>query len=99
MGSMSDTTEMGRLQDFTIDQAAGATALVLGSIGALLAVIWRSKCHCRVNLCWLFQCERRPPVETGEEEEGTELCATKSVNKFETILTNLRQFDLFLRQF
>ena len=50
--SMSGTTEMGRLQDFTIDQAAGATALVLGSVGALLAVIWRSKCHCRVNLCW-----------------------------------------------
>jgi hypothetical protein len=61
----------GTLQDFTIDQAAGSAALVIGSIGALLTIIWQSKCHCKCNLCYLFQCERRPPPdgEQGGESE------------------------------
>ena len=25
--------------------------------------MWQSKCHCKVNLCYIFQCERRPPNE------------------------------------
>ena len=33
----------GTLQDFTIDQAAGSAALVIGSIGALLTIIWQSR--------------------------------------------------------
>ena len=56
----------GELQDFTIDQLAGATALVLGSIGGLLMIIWKSRCACRVRLglsdkCYIFDCERKPP--------------------------------------
>ena len=31
----------GRLQDFTIDQMAGAIALSLGALGSLLLVIWQ----------------------------------------------------------
>ena len=54
---------MGTLQDFTIDQMAGSAALVIGSIGALLTIIWQSRCHCKCNLCYLFQCERRPPPD------------------------------------
>ena len=38
------------LEDFTIDQAAGAFALTAGAIGSLLLVIWQSKCHCKINL-------------------------------------------------
>ena len=53
----------GQLQDFSVDQAAGAVVLVLGAIAGLLQVIWMSKCHCKVNLCWIFRCERRPPSE------------------------------------
>ena len=53
----------GQLQDFSVDQAAGAVVLVLGAIAGLLQVIWMSKCHCKVNLCYLFRCERRPPTE------------------------------------
>ena len=53
----------GQLQDYSVDQAAGAVVLVLGAVAGLLQVIWMSKCHCRVNLCWLFRCERRPPTE------------------------------------
>ena len=57
---------MGTLQDFTIDQMAGSAALVIGSIGALLSIIWQSKCHCKCNLRYLFQCERRPPPDDVE---------------------------------
>ena len=78
---MSDTgieTQHGRLQDFTIDQFAGATALVLGSIGGLLMIIWKSRCLCRCRLglsdkCYIFDCERAPPpLETDKKKEGSE---------------------------
>ena len=59
---MSESNE-GRLQDFSVDQAAGAIVLVLGAVASLLLVIWQSKCHCKMNLCYIFQCERRPPNE------------------------------------
>ena len=60
--------EEGQLQDYSVDQAAGAIVLVLGAVASLLLVIWQSKCHCKMNLCYLFQCERRPPSE--EEMKG-----------------------------
>jgi len=51
------------IDKMSVDQLAGAVVLILGAIGSLLLVIWQSKCHCKVNLCYLFQCERRPPNE------------------------------------
>ena len=68
----------GRLQDFTIDQLAGATALVLGSVGGLLMIIWKSRCACRVRVgcsdkCYIFDCERKPPPndnDSSDEEQG-----------------------------
>ena len=56
-------SEEGQLQDYSVDQLAGAVVLVLGAIAGLLQVIWMSKCHCKVNLCYFFRCERRPPSE------------------------------------
>ena len=56
-------SEAGKLQNYSVDQVAGAIVLVLGAIAGLLQVIWMSKCHCRVNLCWIFSCERKPPTE------------------------------------
>ncbi len=56
-------SEAGQLQDYSVDQAAGAIVLVLGAVASLLLVVWQSKCHCKVNLCYIFQCERRPPSE------------------------------------
>lgn len=40
---MNNAMGMGQLQDFTIDQFAGATPLVLGSVGGLLMIIWKIK--------------------------------------------------------
>lgn len=56
----------GQLQDFTIDQLAGALALSLGAVGTLLLVIWQSRCACRCRLglsdkCYIFDCSREPP--------------------------------------
>ena len=62
------TTGEGQLQNYSVDQVAGAIVLVLGAIASLLLVIWQSKCHCKMNLCYIFQCERRPPSE--EEMKG-----------------------------
>ena len=53
----------GQLQDYSVDQLGGFVVMVAGAIGSLLLVVWQSKCHCRMNLCYIFQCERRPPSE------------------------------------
>lgn len=64
----------GQLQDFTIDQFAGATALILGSFGGLLMIIWKSRCACKVRLgmtdnCVCFECSRTPPPDDIESDE------------------------------
>ena len=64
----------GKLQNFTIDQFAGALALTLGSVGGLLMVIWKSRCSCKVRLglsdkCYLFDCSREPPAPDESEDE------------------------------
>jgi len=75
---MSESDE-GQLQNYSVDQAAGAVVLVLGAVASLLLVIWQSKCHCKINLCYIFQCERRPPNE--EEMENLKDQANKLKNK------------------
>tara|TARA_R110001632_G_scaffold5902_1_gene23942 strand:- start:899 stop:1252 length:354 start_codon:yes stop_codon:yes gene_type:complete len=72
-------SEAGQLQNYSVDQAAGAVVLVLGAVASLLLVIWQSKCHCKMNLCWIFQCERRPPSE--EEMAGLKDQAEKLKEK------------------
>ena len=75
---MSENNE-GQLQDYSVDQLAGAVVLVLGAVASLLLVVWQSKCHCKVNLCYLFQCERRPPNE--QEMENLQDQANKLKDK------------------
>lgn len=69
----------GQLQDYSVDQLGGFVVMVAGAIGSLLLVVWQSKCHCRVNCCYLFQCERRPPSE--EEMKGLKDQAQKLKDK------------------
>lgn len=59
--------EIGKMEDFTIDQFAGSLALILGSIGGLLMIIWKSRCECDMNCCYIWRCHRAPPKE-GEEQ-------------------------------
>ena len=60
---MSESDDLIQIEKMSVDQAAGAFVMIAGAIGSLLLVIWLSKCHCKVNLCYIFQCERRPPNE------------------------------------
>jgi len=63
---MSETVSDNALIDvepMSVDQLAGAFVMIAGAIGSLLLVIWQSKCHCKMNLCYIFSCERRPPNE------------------------------------
>ena len=75
---MSESSQ-GQLQNYSVDQAAGAVVLVLGAVASLLLVIWQSRCHCKMNLCYIFQCERRPPSE--EEMDGLKEQAEKLKDK------------------
>jgi len=70
--------KMIEVEPMSIDQLAGAVVLFLGAVGSLLLVVWQSKCHCRVNLCYIFQCERRPP---NEEELKTLADEAKNMKK------------------
>ena len=77
---MSESDSAGQLQNYSVDQAAGAVVLVLGAVASLLLVIWQSKCHCKMNLCYIFQCERRPPSEEemkGLKDQAEKLKASK----------------------
>ena len=76
---MSESNAEGQLQNYSVDQAAGAVVLVLGAVASLLLVIWQSRCHCKMNLCYIFQCERRPPSE--EEMDGLKEQAEKLKDK------------------
>ena len=62
---MADSTSDNfiEVEKMSIDQLAGAFVMIAGAIGSLLLVIWQSKCHCKMNLCYIFSCERRPPNE------------------------------------
>ena len=71
---MTSNEETGRLQDFTIDQFAGAFALMLGAVGTLLLVIWQSRCLCKCRLginehCECFYCERKPPPDEAKDDK------------------------------
>ena len=81
---MSGGGEGGTLQNYSVDQVAGAVVLVLGAVASLLLVIWQSKCHCKMNLCYIFQCERRPPSE--DEMKGLKENFDKASKKEDKIL-------------
>ena len=92
--SESSTVEVngGRLQDFTIDQLAGATALVLGSIGGLLMIIWKSRCACRVRVgcsdsCYVFDCERAPPPDDQDSDNESPKADKDKIKKLKKTLS------------
>tara|TARA_R110000782_G_scaffold83250_2_gene163253 strand:+ start:2196 stop:2546 length:351 start_codon:yes stop_codon:yes gene_type:complete len=77
-------SQAGQLQNYSVDQVAGAFVLCMGAIASLLLVVWQSKCHCKCNLCYIFQCERRPPSE--DEMKGLKDQFKKTQKKEDKIL-------------
>ena len=86
----------GQLQDYSVDQLGGFVVMVAGAIGSLLLVVWQSKCHCRMNLCYIFQCERRPPSE--EEMKSLKDQAKKMKDKDKKQDKILKQEDKILEK-
>lgn len=66
---MSDT---GLLQQFNINELAGATAIMLTGISGILVIIFKSRCYCRLNLCYLCYCERKPPPDPEVQDSSDE---------------------------
>lgn len=98
--SESSTIEVGggQLQDFTIDQFAGASALILGSIGGLLMIIWKSRCACRMRLgcsdkCYIFDCERAPPPDDkdSDDEDKDKDKDKKEIKKLKKTLSETKE--------
>lgn len=71
--------EFGKMENFTIDQFAGSMALILGSIGGLLMIVWKSRCKCSMNCCYLFRCSREPPPD--EKDDSDDEGKTKEKTK------------------
>ena len=67
---MSDSG--GILQQFNINELAGATAIMLTGISGILVIIFKSRCYCRLNLCYLCFCERKPPPDKNTEDSSDE---------------------------
>ena len=70
---------IGKMEDFTIDQFAGSMALILGSIGGLLMIIWKSRCKCGMNCCGLFKCSREPPTDEGDGSDDEKAKVVKPI--------------------
>ncbi len=85
---MSETE--GQLQDYSVDQLGGFVVMVAGAIGSLLLVVWQSKCHCRMNLCYIFQCERRPPSE--EEMKSLKMMKDILKQKYQELQAYLSEY-------
>ena len=82
---MEESERFIQIDKMSVDQAAGAFVMVAGAIGSLLLVIWQSKCHCKVNLCYIFSCERRPPNEEEMKSLKDQAKKLKEVKKKQDI--------------
>jgi len=79
-----------RMEEFNINELAGATGLILGAVSGILVVIFKSRCYCKFrigcsdkfNLC---MCERKPPPDVKDsEEEDNDKSNQKDKNKSTT---------------
>ena len=72
---MSEST--GAMEQFNINELAGATGLILGAVSGILVVIFKSRCFCKFRVgisdkYSLCMCERKPPPDSPRTEEEQE---------------------------
>ena len=68
---MSEST--GAMEQFNINELAGATGLILGAVSGILVVIFKSRCFCKIRLgisdkYSLCMCERKPPPDSPRDD-------------------------------
>jgi len=56
------------MEEFNINELAGATGLILGAVSGILVVIFKSRCYCKFRVgfsdnCNICMCERKPPPD------------------------------------
>ena len=65
----------GELADFNINEIAGAGSLILGSLGGLMLICFKSRCSSINYSCFygLFKwnCIRQIPVDNSSDEEDS----------------------------
>ena len=74
------------MEQFNINELAGATGLILGAVGGILAIIFKSRCYCKFrigcsdkfNLC---MCERKPPPDNIDIEDEEDPAKPKDKDK------------------
>ena len=70
---MSEST--GAMEQFNINELAGATGLILGAVSGILVVIFKSRCFCKFRVgisdkYSLCMCERKPPPDSPRDIGG-----------------------------
>ena len=86
------------MEEFNINELAGATGLILGAVSGILVVIFKSRCYCKFrigisdkyNLC---MCERKPPPDNIEESDeetknSPDSAEKKPINKDDNVDRN-----------
>lgn len=76
---------MTKLSDFSLDQLAGAVALALSSVGALLLILFKSRCSsieysCLWGIC-RYNCMREIINNSDDEETPSEKKDKKNIKK------------------
>ena len=64
------------MEEFNINELAGATGLILGAVSGILVVIFKSRCYCKFRIgfsdnCNICMCERKPPPDPVDSDDET----------------------------
>ena len=87
------------MEEFNINELAGATGLILGGISGLLVVIFKSRCFCKFRIgfndnCSICMCERKPPPDNVIDDSDNEDDKNKSPNKSEDTKEDKKKEEL-----
>ena len=75
---MSESNDyVSPMEQFNINELAGATAIILTGISGILVVIFKSRCFCKFRVgisdkYSICMCERKPPPDPKEEDSEEE---------------------------
>ncbi len=76
------------MEEFNINELAGASGLILSGIAGLLVVIFKSRCFCKFRIgfndnCSICMCERKPPPDNVIDDSDNDDDKNKSPKKKE----------------